>query len=162
MENTYNYLDEVKKFSIPKDPNKRPVWKIWRRFFPKERNGVSNSLFYGDYQHLCHRWLKFEKFFEDVGPRPGNYSLIRLDKTKPWGPNNFRWGERETAGLDAAAEARAVNMCVLHLRGWSNQEIANKMGISPQLVCNVIAQRRHENAMVIAKEEVREMMELLK
>jgi len=43
---------------------------------------------------LCDEWLQFQNFIDGVSPKPeGNYFLVRLDGTKPFGPNNFKWQE---------------------------------------------------------------------
>ena len=64
------------------------------------------------------RWDDFWVFVEDVGVVPeGNFQIKRLYKTRPWGPDNFRWNEILTAGVDRSTrEARNAEM-----RAWRNR-----------------------------------------
>lgn len=41
---------------------------------------------------LCWEWTDFKYFIEGVYPKPeGDYFLVRLDASKPFGPDNFLW-----------------------------------------------------------------------
>jgi hypothetical protein len=44
---------------------------------------------------LCHRWtLAFAFFRDDMGPRPFPGAPVEIiDRAKPWGPGNCRWGK---------------------------------------------------------------------
>ena len=45
---------------------------------------------------LCERWLKFEYFYADMGPRPSpEHSVDRVDCTKGYSPDNCRWATHE-------------------------------------------------------------------
>jgi hypothetical protein len=46
---------------------------------------------------IAHEYLEsFERFLEDVGPRPSsNYSIDRIDNLKGYVPGNLRWATRE-------------------------------------------------------------------
>lgn len=60
------------------DVKKHPSYSIWAA--SKRR------------QVLCEEWLEFRTFATAVGERPSQFHrLIRIDRTLPFGPNNFEW-----------------------------------------------------------------------
>lgn len=48
----------------------------------------------------CARWNKFKGFLEDMGLRPGNLTLDRIDNEKGYSKKNCRWATREVQGLN--------------------------------------------------------------
>jgi hypothetical protein len=40
---------------------------------------------------VCERWLKFDNFRDDIGPRPGGMTLERDRVNEGYGPGNCRW-----------------------------------------------------------------------
>ena len=75
--------------------------RFWRNGTTDKLNGDKRSL---PYYHLwferktnnllCEEWLDINIFMAAILPKPeGDYFLLQIDGSKPFGPNNFRWLE---------------------------------------------------------------------
>ncbi len=73
-----------------------PTYNTWKRMVQRCTN--PNSKEYPNYGGrgitICERWLKFEKFLADMGERPENASIDRIDNSQGYYPDNCRWSTR--------------------------------------------------------------------
>lgn len=44
---------------------------------------------------ICNRWNEFKNFFADMGERPENLSIERINNNKGYSPDNCKWGTRK-------------------------------------------------------------------
>jgi hypothetical protein len=58
---------------------------------------------------VCERWLKFENFFADMGPRPAGLTLERRDTNGGYEPGNCYWANRITQANNTRAN-RAITV----------------------------------------------------
>jgi len=153
----------ARPFVLPKKRNCENGNKSWFKsgVAQTEKHGMSNSLTYkvwsgilsrcntpsaSGYENygargigVCERWLKFENFLSDMGEKPSEMSIDRIDTNGNYEPGNCRWSSRKeqnrnkrglryltynarTQCLSAWAEEVGVNVSSLLNRikaGWT-------------------------------------------
>lgn len=57
---------------------------------------------------ICDRWLKFEHFLADMGPRPEGRTLDRVNVNGNYEPNNCRWATRKEQAMNTRANASKI------------------------------------------------------
>lgn len=79
---------------------------------------------------VCERWLKFENFIADMGPRPIGKTLDRIDGTRGYEPSNCRWATAEEQSANRSNAIRIdFNGLSMNGRQWSKH-----LGLGPNTV----------------------------
>lgn len=88
---------------------------------------------------VCDRWLSFEAFIEDMGPRPDGTSLDRIDGSKGYEPSNCRWADLTTQIINQKLHGRNTT----GIKGISWSTSRNKWKIDIQRYGKKIYLARH-------------------
>ena len=88
---------------------------------------------------ICDRWRNsFENFFADMGPRPPNLSLERIDNDGNYEPGNCVWDTRRKQNRNQRrtklTEHKAALIRERFLAGLSSREIASEFGVTKSTV----------------------------
>jgi hypothetical protein len=71
----------------------RPEYNVWESMLTRCRNPRHHSYppYGGRGITVCERWLSFDNFYEDMGPRPPGYWIERRDNNGNYEPGNCHW-----------------------------------------------------------------------
>lgn len=93
----YNHLKQGRcrwPRKVSQGKTKHPLYKTWENMHGRCNN--PNSSGYKNYGgrgiKVCAKWWVFEKWLEDIGPKPDpTYTMDRIDVNGDYEPNNIRW-----------------------------------------------------------------------
>ncbi len=87
------YLQRQRDSHVRHGMTDTPEWKAWNSMVQRCTctTHASWKHYGGRGIKVCKRWLVFENFYADMGPRPEGMSLDRIDNAKGYKPSNCRW-----------------------------------------------------------------------
>lgn len=113
--------------------NRSSEYNIWRGMVARCRNPKYKKYRYwgGRGISVCDRWLSFENFYADMGPRPSpEHSIDREDNDGNYEPSNCRWATR----AEQARNTSKNRLFEYDGRRISMAEAAEMAGLSYQLL----------------------------
>lgn len=81
--------------------SRSPLYTTWRSMIQR-CSDESNPLYGGRGISVCDRWMSFEAFARDVGPRPIGCSLDRINSNGNYEPSNCRWATANEQGRNTS------------------------------------------------------------
>lgn len=81
---------------------------------------------------ICSRWYDFKNFFNDMGNRPPNLTLERIDNEKDYTPLNCKWATRKEQNNNKISNRK------IEFNGYKRNvtQWAKSLGVDPQLIYN--------------------------
>lgn len=78
--------------------SKSPEYTVWDSMVQRVTNPKTNCRrnYFDKGIDMDPRWMSFESFYEDMGPRPDGLTLERKDSRKGYWPSNCIWADRVT------------------------------------------------------------------
>lgn len=115
----------------------------------RQRCNNPNNPGYLDYGgrgiRVCDRWNKFENFLTDMGERPEDRSLDRINNDGNYEPSNCRWATRKTQNNNKRLIYTISNYCRRgHILTDDNVYITSSDGARTCLICRK-ASKSQEN-----------------
>jgi hypothetical protein len=114
-------MEVLAEIKLKHGKRNHPLYQLWRGMRARCNNPKHAAyLNYGGRGiRVCERWDDFNKFIEDVGERPLNTSLDRIDNDGPYCPENCRWISRHNQSRNTRRNVRVlyqgVNYCLKDL-----------------------------------------------
>lgn len=105
------------------------TYTTWSGMIQRCLNPKNNQYYrYGNRGiRVCERWLKFENFLRDMGPRPQGRTLDRIKNAGNYEPGNCRWATPKEQSSNSSKPRLITHQDKTHnLTEW-----AKKIGISP-------------------------------
>jgi hypothetical protein len=103
-------------------------YQTWKHVIDRCTNPNNDGFAYygGRGISVCESWKKFENFYADMGPRPENTSLDRIDNNGNYEPGNCRWATRAEQARNRSSNV----MLTYNGKTQCQQDWAKEIGIT--------------------------------
>ncbi len=88
---------------------------------------------------VCRRWMKFENFYADMGPRPKGTSLDRKNGEKGYSKQNCRWATRAQQSQNRPKKPvtrhyRDAILALVSVIPTTTLELSSALALHPEVV----------------------------
>lgn len=141
-----------KKGNITHNKRHTPEYANWNAMISRCNN--PNSTSYCQYGALgitvCNRWLDYNKFLEDMGPKPGkNYTIDRINNDLGYYKENCRWATKE----EQAQNQRRTKLTpesvkqirTLYKQGATQKELSQQFKVALRTISSVVNHKTWKN-----------------
>lgn len=114
---------------------------------------------------VCERWHVFENFLADMGERPENMTLDRIDSNKDYEPSNCRWATRlEQTRNNSATKLTLEKATEIVYRAIKFQEtdadLGEAFGVHRRTVNSIVRKDTWKDAFPIACKQLADELRL--
>jgi hypothetical protein len=118
-----------------------PTYNSWRSLVQRCLN--PNHIHYERYKDFWYPpWKDFTTFYLDMGERPLNSSLDRMDNTKGYSPTNCRWATSKQQSRNKSnnllSEKEAQQIRDARHCGWPIKALALQFCVSESAIKNIL------------------------
>lgn len=85
-----------------------PTYKSWHAMIQRTQGKGGHQSYVERGINVCDEWLSFDRFFADMGVRPKNCTLDRIDNSKGYFLENCRWADHLTQANNKDTNRREI------------------------------------------------------
>lgn len=143
------YIEKVAKNSTTHGYARTRTYQSWQHM--KDRclnvNNLSYKYYGGRGITVCRRWVNsFENFLEDMGDRPKNSSLDRIDNNGIYEPTNCKWSSHKAQAMNRRTSiGNIVGSKFGRLTITGQFYKSNKLYAKTECICGGVKVCRYEN-----------------